>query len=76
MIKISAMYPNNEGSKFDMDYYCNNHIPMLKELLGPSLLSMTVEQGLAGVAPGSPAPYIAMGHLFFESLESFHLHTG
>lgn len=25
MIKVSVLYPNNEGSKFDMSYYCNSH---------------------------------------------------
>ena len=27
MIKVSVFYPDNEGAKFDMDYYCNSHIP-------------------------------------------------
>ena len=28
MIKVTVMYPNEAGKKFDMDYYVNNHIPM------------------------------------------------
>jgi uncharacterized protein (TIGR02118 family) len=31
---------------------------------------VAVEQGLAGAAPGTPAPFIAMGHLYFDSLET------
>ena len=34
MIKLSVMYPNGEGKTFDMDYYCNKHIPMVAGLLG------------------------------------------
>jgi len=29
MIKFSIFYPNEEGKKFDMDYYINSHIPMV-----------------------------------------------
>ena len=68
MIKLSVFYPNEGGKKFDMAYYCNKHIPMCQEKLGCK--QVAVEQGLAGAAPGSAAPYIAMGHLYFDSLES------
>jgi uncharacterized protein (TIGR02118 family) len=71
MIKVSVFYPNEEGKKFDMDYYLNSHIPMLKEKLGVALKGGAVEQGLSGVEPGSPATYVAMGHLLFDSMETF-----
>jgi len=71
MIKVSVLYPNHEGSTFDMAYYCNTHIPLVRRLLGPALKGVAVEQGIGGIAPGSPAPYLAMGHLLFESLEAF-----
>ncbi len=68
MIKVSVFYPNEEGTKFDMIYYCNKHIPMCQEKLGCT--QVAVEQGLAGAAPGTPAPYVAMGHLYFDTLEA------
>jgi uncharacterized protein (TIGR02118 family) len=71
MIKVSVFYPNEEGNKFDMDYYLNSHIPMLQEKLGAALKGGAVEQGLSGVEPGSPATYVAMGHLLFDSVEAF-----
>ncbi len=71
MIKVSVFYPNNEGCKFDMDYYCNSHIPMLQEKLGEALKGVAVEQGLGGAEPGSPATYVAMCHLLFDSVEAF-----
>jgi hypothetical protein len=37
MIKVSVLYPNKEGSKFDLGYYLNSHIPMVQEKLGASL---------------------------------------
>jgi uncharacterized protein (TIGR02118 family) len=71
MIKVSVLYPNEEGKKFDMDYYCNSHIPMIQEKLGAALKGGAVEQGLSGAEPGSPATYVAMGHLLFDSVEAF-----
>lgn len=71
MIKLSVMYPAGEGKTFDMDYYCNNHIPMVSGLLGDAVKGATVESGLGGAGPGSPAPYAAMGNMYFESMESF-----
>ena len=31
MIKVSVMYPNPEGSRFDMTYYCNTHMPNIRD---------------------------------------------
>ena len=66
MIKVSVLYPNNEGSKFDMSYYCNTHIPMVQEKLGKACKNVAVEQGVSGATPGSRPAFVAMGHLYFE----------
>jgi len=46
MIKVSVLYPNKEGSKFDMGYYLNSHIPMVQKKCGASLKGGSVDQGL------------------------------
>lgn len=71
MVKLSVMYPNGEGKTFDMDYYCNKHIPMVAGLLGDAAKGATVESGLGSAAPESTAPYAAMGNLYFDSMESY-----
>ena len=76
MIKVSVFYPNEEGKKFDMDYYCNKHMPMVKEMLGDALKGGAVEEGLSGGEPGSRAPYVAMGHMYFDSAEAFQASFG
>ena len=76
MVKVSVLYPNSEGSRFDMDYYCNRHIPMVQEMLGSALKGVAVEQGLGGAEPGSSAAYAAMGHLLFDSVEAFQATFG
>ena len=76
MIKVSVMYPNSEGATFDIEYYCNSHIPRVVELLGEAVKGKAVDFGLAGGAPGEAAPFIAMGHLVFESVEAFQSSFG
>jgi uncharacterized protein (TIGR02118 family) len=76
MIKVSVMYPNNEGSTFDMTYYCGTHIPMVRQKLGEALRGVAVEQGIGGAEPGSRAPYLALGHLLFDSVEAFQTSFG
>lgn len=71
MIKVSALYPNSEGVKFDMEYYLNKHTPMVQQKLGTACKSITVDWGLGSVEPGSHPPYIVMGHMVFDSLETF-----
>ena len=51
MIVFSVMYPNEPGSRFDMDYYCTTHIPLVKEKVGDALKSVSVERGMSGGEP-------------------------
>lgn len=71
MIKLSVMYPNTDGVKFDLNYYINTHVPLVGKLLGDAVKGASVEEGIAGGAPNSNAPFVAMGNLYFDSLESF-----
>jgi uncharacterized protein (TIGR02118 family) len=76
MIKVSVLYPNKPGAKFDMKYYCEKHMPMVQAKLGAACKSVAVEQGVAGGAPGAPAAFIAMGHLYCDSVEVFQTAFG
>ncbi len=76
MIKVSVFYPSGKGKKFDMGYYCSKHIPMVQKKLGAACKSVAVEQGLAGGAPGTEPSFVAMGHLYFDSVQSFQAAFG
>ena len=76
MIQVSVLYPNGEGSKFDISYYCEKHIPMVKQLLGKALKHVAVEHGIGGMEPGSRASYLAMGHMQFDSVAAFQTSFG
>ena len=76
MVKVSVLYPSGAGSAFNMDYYLNRHIPMVRAKLGTACKNVAVEQGLGGATPGSPPAFSAMGHLYFDSVEAFQVAFG
>ena len=71
MIKVTVMYTNTPGARFNHEYYRDKHIPLVKARMGESCKYYTVDKGLAGGAPDAPAPYIAMCHIFCDSVEAF-----
>ncbi len=71
MIKVSVLYPYSEGKGFDMKYYCEKHMPMVRQKLGSACKGIAVEQGIAGRTPGTPPTYVAIGHIYCESVEAF-----
>ena len=71
MIVVSVMYPNQEGVVFDFAYWTITHLPLVAQLVGPALKGIESERGLSGPLPGSPAPYVAVARLQFDSVEAF-----
>lgn len=71
MIKISVMYPAGPGIHFDHRYYRDVHMPLVKDRLGNSILSYSIDKGLSGGEPDAPPLYIGMCHLYSESVEVF-----
>jgi uncharacterized protein (TIGR02118 family) len=71
MIKVSVLYPNKPGSRFDVDYYLTVHMPMAVRLLGSALKAATAEIGVSGALPGEPAPYAAIAGFTCESAKIF-----
>lgn len=76
MIKVSVMYPNTPGARFDHDYYRDKHLPLLKARMGDACLYYTIDKGLSGRTPEEPALYVAMCHIFSESIEAFQAGIG
>ncbi|MEL0644894.1 EthD family reductase [Olleya sp. Ti.3.14] len=71
MIKVSVMYPNGKDVQFDADYYKNTHLPMVSKLVGSALKDLELDLGIASRVPGEPAPYVAIAHLKFDSVQAF-----
>ena len=71
MVKVTLLYPNAEGKTFDMNYYENNHMPMVASLLGDALKLVKIDRGFAGRTPDDAVPYLAIGYLYFDSLAAY-----
>src|SRR6478736_1788897 len=71
MIKLSVFYPNEEGKKFDKDYYINTHMPLTIKLQGDAVKHVEVDFGFSGGMPGSKVPYVAICHFLYNSFEDF-----
>ena len=76
MIKVSVMYPNTPGGRFDHAYYRDRHMPLVKSRMGDHCKYYTIDKGLGGGAPGAPATYVAMCHIYCESAEAFQAGFG
>jgi uncharacterized protein (TIGR02118 family) len=76
MIKVSVMYPNSPGVRFDHDYYRDKHLPLIKSRMGAGLEYYTIDKGLSGGKPGTPATYVAACHLMCDSLETYRASFG
>ena len=71
MFKVSVMYPNQAGGKFDFAYYHKAHMKLVHEAMTPfGLVRTEVEKGMSGSA-GQPAPYVCIGHLYFDNAEGY-----
>ncbi len=71
MYKVSIMYPNDQGATFDFEYYRSTHSKLVEEHLKPfGLVKFGIDKGISG-GGDQPAPYICIGHLYFETREGY-----
>jgi uncharacterized protein (TIGR02118 family) len=71
MFKVSVMYPNEEGAKFNIDYYRTTHMELVKKHLKPfGLIRTDVDKGISG-GGDQPAPHICIGNLYFDSQDGY-----
>ena len=73
MIKVSFLYPNTPGKNFDLVYYTDTYIPLVRQRLDAmGLLRCEVERGISSADPNAPAPFVAVGSLYFSTEEEVH----
>lgn len=73
MIRVTVAYPNEPGKKFDWDYFLNTHGPLLNKNLGNrGLIKIEVDKGVSGPDPSEAAPFVAIAHLTFDTVEEVH----
>lgn len=78
MIKLSVMYPQQDGKQFNLDYYLKDHMELVQSTWGSLIKDAYVSRGLAGGAPDAPPAYHIMAHIGFASMDDLNkaLETG
>lgn len=70
MIRLTVLYPKTADSHFDLAYYLDSHIPLVKERLTPfGLIGVDMQEGLAGGTPDALPPYAMITGLIFNTTE-------
>lgn len=72
MYKVSVMYPNHQGCRFDLEYYRTKHMALVEKYMKPfGLLRTEVLRGISGGSDGEPAPYVCIGNLYFDTADGY-----
>lgn len=73
MVKVTILYPDQNGTHFDFTYYSEVHMPRSVQLLGThsGYRGVSVERGLSGTDPGSLPAFVALCHFEFTSVDAF-----
>lgn len=69
MARIMILYPNTPDARFDMDYYKNNHIALVRSSLGDAVERLSVHKGLGGPG-GAPAAFLVSAAIEFRDMKS------
>ena len=73
MIKVTVLYPNDEGKSFNFDYWSGTHMEIVHRLLDPMGLQRSeLEKGVSAADPNAPAPFVAMANLYFNTADEVH----
>lgn len=64
MLKFCIMYPKTPDGRFDIDYYRNKHLPMVKDKLGSICIGTSADDCIEGLAPGSAPQFSAIGYVY------------
>jgi uncharacterized protein (TIGR02118 family) len=67
---ITVLYPNQEGVRFDFDYYKNRHATLILRLYGKSIARYELRKGIAGPDGGKPT-YVATINFWIADQQAF-----
>ena len=69
MVRLIVLYPNKPGAKFDLKYYIETHLKLVREKLKPfGLVRIDVDKGVSGSTADAPALFVVMAMLLFNSI--------
>ena len=73
MIRVTVAYANEQGKKFDWDYFVGTHRALVhRELDTLGMVSFEQEKGISSSDPNAPPPFIGIAHLSFNTVDEVH----
>lgn len=63
---LQVLYPSQDGSTFDFEYYLSTHMDLVQEHMGAFIEKTLVTKGIAG-GPDVPPPFQAIATIIFKS---------
>ena len=70
---VITSYSIHYTKLYDFDYYTSTHLPLVRDRLGDACHGVAADKGIAGGTPGAAPAYIAIAHLYFESVDAFNI---
>jgi uncharacterized protein (TIGR02118 family) len=68
MIRVAVLYPRSEGKHFNVEYYIDKHMALVKAKLEPfGLQAVEVDAEINE----KNSPFLAIGYILFNSLQEF-----
>lgn len=72
MFKVMILYPAGENTSFDMDYYEQNHMPMVAGFIGKNLAFYEIDKGISGRTADGKAPFTAIGYFYVHDVAEYN----
>ena len=73
MIRVIVAYANQEGKKFDWDYFTGTHAEIVHREMDPrGMVRFEQDKGISAADPNSPPPFVGMALLTFNTLDEVH----
>ena len=70
MIRVTVLYPKQDGGTFDYDYYMQKHMAIVRDKLGAALKRVEAGRGL-GAPGGAAETYVTHANLYFDNMDAF-----
>ena len=65
--RVTVLYPNKDGARFDFDYYLQKHIPWVAGLVGNKI---EVRRGIASTSGGASG-FVCIASIPIHSMKDF-----
>ena len=73
MIRVTVAYANEQGKKFDWDYFVGTPRALVHRELDPlGMGSFEQDKGISSADPNAPAPFVGIAHLSFNTVDEVH----